>query len=432
MTQFDRAQSFLQNFNEFETFQQHSHFLIQELTNYDGNSYNEQIELGLTSLLDAAQHMSRQEHIGQELITQFNEASTCLLPFKDEHYRSKFAHALVIELLQLIGKRQHEIGQIKQYVDFDAITLVLDSSLFSITFYEERESSFRRERVYNIFCLDPENYPKLKPGQSVFIQNTLDDIQERKASNTHIILESMNKIKVPMPIFEEDGTMNEAFVDLDIADNSSFQPLSIIDPDYPGQFYFTFRNNSDDEGHLKSLVVRAIYIEKNNVPQDYSGHAYRIPVLKCTQCHFNDHSNSIVVNPNEKMIIEGFKLGTEKAAGLDMISEPFDIAPRGVAVKYISGLFQYRETECSPNQFVLRSRFSRNGLTLQVEPVGENDESVLKLTFQNFTNKWMQLPERVIQYLPSPTFAINETLFDCNSPLHNFFQHSNKQRQLKQ
>lgn len=286
---------------------------------------------------------------------------------------------------------------------------VLDPSLFDILQVETKIDEFTTEIIYNLVAKDQTNPPKIPPGSFRMIKNPHDIPVVRYTTSARVILDEVTQIPITYTFQDEEGHEQTESGMLDIADMSNYQPTSLIDADYQDQYNFTIRNNSDDEGMIKSIGVRAIIQLPR--PQLLEQMSFRLPIIKCTTCH-------PIVSNEQTFVVNGVRRATERAGAFDIIGQPFDIMPRGTATFYLCEFFMHREYENSPNQFILRSRFSRNGLTLSVITDTENDESKIKLLFQNMTDKVMRIPDRVIQYLPTPYTPLNESLVSCEEHSH--------------
>lgn len=411
-------ESFFESYENVKAIQNNRTFIQNEATHYipGGEVKNVTIFYDLNEFIASLKNCQQDTYSNEDIegILSFAPRTTII----DHGNWRKLLVALIFELFN--SRNAVYNAKILDIDNENTNNHVLSNELFEINHMEMVVNEYVKEIHYNIVAKDQVNPPRIQPQSYVLIKNTHDEPSYRKNNSVRVILEEIRQIDFTyVYVNEEDQTITESGK-LDISDNSAFNPTSLIDADYEDQYFFTIRNNSDFEGIIKSIAVKAIH---QRPVEGLNPSSFRLPIINCTSC-----KPYIQNQKSNQYNVIGLKRATELAGALDLIGEPFILQPRGTHVTQLVNFFRYREYENSPNQFLLRSRFSRNGIMLEVRTETENDESLLTLTFSNMTDYIVNVPGRCIQYLPTPYVPLNASLVDCETSDHFLSLSKNKRK----
>lgn len=185
-----------------------------------------------------------------------------------------------------------------------------------------------------------------------------------------------------------------------------YQPVSLVDEDYPagrGLFTLVPLMVQPKEFRFKgSITIQITVFNKNmlpeGIPTHITNHVFRIPFINC-----NVECPDVLTH--NMLSVLGLRKSTANANGVDLIfKDKIRLQPKGVYVFQLINIFKFRELECSPDWFILRSRISRAGVTMKCEPLKipgtqMDDVSMLEVVLQNNRDEVIELPKRFMQYL---------------------------------
>jgi hypothetical protein len=187
--------------------------------------------------------------------------------------------------------------------------------------------------------------------------------------------------------------------------NHIYQPLVLVDSDYPDLALFTLVNLCPDEtpSTIEMVIKRTVnFISKvnPNINSDIQKNTYRIPMINSPKTQYL--GGLWVCNKLPVLDVIELRRGTPYANGLDLsFDKEVTLLPRGIYEFVVVNLFAFREMESSPNQFLLRSSISRLGISISVLPLKDQNQSVscLKVQLRNDSKLTHNIGERFMQLI---------------------------------
>lgn len=182
---------------------------------------------------------------------------------------------------------------------------------------------------------------------------------------------------------------------------------ALVDADYPGTAFITLwkRINGNDliipdgaiECELTMVIYNPIAASKHRKEPLALNKTYRIPLIKCSIC--DEKNGPDTMNKDTLKVFRMYK-STGGANGLDLVFEKgVTIFSRGIVNFRLNRFLIYREIELSPFMFLLRSRYSRQGISLKYAPISENE---IEFLLENLSTNTIDLGNRFLQYVPAP------------------------------